>query len=143
MFNALLLEQNGYPSAGVGYLDFYIPSGRLDSSLSLKVVVLEAKTKAERAKEWLLQARSVLDQSEPPQPTPDCKYCTWASLIARELAVQYLLGHSSPDMVRRYAASCNCEQAARRHVSFSPGNALFAVGASQGRPKRLVSPGVR
>lgn len=72
---ALLLEKNGYPSAGVGYLDFYIPSGRLDSGLSLKVVVLEAETKTERAKEWLLQARSVLDQSEPPKRTADCEYC--------------------------------------------------------------------
>ena len=79
----LLLEKNGYPPAGVGYLDFYIPSGRLDSGLSLKVVVLEAETKAERAKEWLLKARSILDQSEPPKPTPDCEYCTWASLTAR------------------------------------------------------------
>jgi len=53
-------------------------------------------------------------------------FATWAiEADARELDVQYLLGHSSPDMVRRYAASYNCEQAARRHVSFSPGNALF------------------
>jgi integrase len=55
-------------------------------------------------------------------------FATWAiEADARELDVQYLLGHSSPDMVRRYAASYNCEQAARRHVSFSPGNALFAA----------------
>ncbi len=57
-------------------------------------------------------------------------FATWAiEADARELDVQYLLGHSSPDMVRRYAASYNCEQAARRHVSFSPGNALFAARA--------------
>ena len=55
-------------------------------------------------------------------------FATWAiEADARELDVQYLLGHSSPDMVRRYAASYNCEQAARRHVSFSPGNALLAT----------------
>ncbi len=46
---------------------------------------------------------------------------------ARELDVQYLLGHSSPDMVRRYASTYNCEQAARRHASFSPADALSMV----------------
>lgn len=52
-------------------------------------------------------------------------FATWAiEHDARELDVQYLLGHSSPDMVRRYASTYNCEQAARRHVSFSPADAL-------------------
>ncbi len=42
-------------------------------------------------------------------------FATWAiEQDARELDVQYLLGHSSPDMVRRYASTYNSEQAARR-----------------------------
>ncbi len=43
---------------------------------------------------------------------------------ARELDVQLLLGHSSPDMVRRYTSTYNSEQAARRHVEFSPATML-------------------
>ncbi len=55
-------------------------------------------------------------------------FATWAiEADARELDVQYLLGHSSPDMVRRYASTYNCEQAARRHASFSPADALSLV----------------
>jgi integrase len=63
-------------------------------------------------------------------PTPATNAATpWRQAAAiehgaRELDVQYLLGHSSPDMVRRYASSYNCEQAARRHASFSPDEAL-------------------
>ncbi len=48
-------------------------------------------------------------------------FATWAiEQGARELDVQLLLGHSSPDMVRRYTSSYNAEQAARRHHEFSP-----------------------
>jgi len=52
-------------------------------------------------------------------------FATWAiEQDARELDVQYLLGHASPDMVRRYASSYNVEQAARRHAGFSPAERL-------------------
>ena len=52
-------------------------------------------------------------------------FATWAiEQDARELDVQHLLGHSSPDMVRRYASTYNSEQAARRHVAFSPAERL-------------------
>jgi integrase/recombinase XerC len=60
-------------------------------------------------------------------------FATWAiEHDARELDVQYLLGHSSPDMVRRYSSTYNCEQAARRHFAFSPADALahLSVGTS-------------
>lgn len=52
-------------------------------------------------------------------------FATWAiEQNARELDVQYLLGHSSPDMVRRYSATYNSEKAARAHASFSPADRL-------------------
>ena len=44
---------------------------------------------------------------------------------ARELDVQYLLGHSSPDMVRRYSSAYRSEQAATRHHRFSPGDQMI------------------
>lgn len=54
-------------------------------------------------------------------------FATWAiEQDARELDVQHLLGHASPDMVRRYASTYNSEQAARRHVAFSPAERLPA-----------------
>ena len=40
---------------------------------------------------------------------------TWAiEQQAREIDVQFLLGHSTPAMLRRYAVTCDGEQAARR-----------------------------
>ena len=53
-------------------------------------------------------------------------FATWAiQHDARELDVQYLLGHSSPDMVRRYSSSYRSEQAALRHSTFSPADQML------------------
>ena len=58
-------------------------------------------------------------------------FATWAiEQGARELDVQYLLGHSTPDMGRRYSAPYNSEQAACAHAAFSPADRLSAVPAS-------------
>ena len=54
-------------------------------------------------------------------------FATWAlEQNARELDAQHLLGHSSTEMVQRYATTYNSEQAARRHVTFSPAEQLAA-----------------
>ena len=56
-------------------------------------------------------------------------FATWAiEHDARELDVQYLLGHSSPDMVRRYSSSYRSEQAALRHARFSPADQMLGQG---------------
>jgi integrase/recombinase XerC len=56
-------------------------------------------------------------------------FATWAiGHDARELDVQYLLGHSSPDMVRRYSSSYRSEQAALRHARFSPADQMLGQG---------------
>jgi integrase/recombinase XerC len=54
---------------------------------------------------------------------------------ARELDVQYLLGHESPDMVRRYSSSYRSEQAALRHYRFSPGDQMLAEADGAGERK--------
>ena len=55
-------------------------------------------------------------------------FATWAiQNEARELDVQYLLGHSSADMVRRYTSSYRSEQAAARHAAFSPADRMLAI----------------
>jgi integrase/recombinase XerC/integrase/recombinase XerD len=57
-------------------------------------------------------------------------FATWAIRSgAREIDVQYLLGHSSSDMVRRYSSSYRSEQAALRHVEFSPGDQMLSGSA--------------
>jgi integrase/recombinase XerC/integrase/recombinase XerD len=57
-------------------------------------------------------------------------FATWAiQHDARELDVQYLLGHSSPDMVRRYSSSYRSEQAAQRHARFSPADQMLGVSS--------------
>lgn len=54
-------------------------------------------------------------------------FATWAiENQARELDVQYLLGHSTSAMVRRYAATYDSAKAATAHASFSPANRLPA-----------------
>jgi hypothetical protein len=79
-------------------------------------------------------------------------FATWAIQTgAREIDVQYLLGHSTGDMVRRYSSSYRSEQAAMRHVEFSPGDQMLEhvteddVSAAVARlappePDRPVSP---
>ena len=42
---------------------------------------------------------------------------------------EYMLGHSSPMMVRRYSATYDSEQAAKAHGAFSPCDA--AVGLTE------------
>ena len=55
-------------------------------------------------------------------------FATWAiAHDARELDVQHLLGHSSPEMVRRYSATYASAQAAERHAAFSPGDGMLAA----------------
>ena len=46
------------------------------------------------------------------------------------LDVQLLLGHSTPAMVRRYAATYDAEKAARAHARWSPGDRLGMGRAS-------------
>jgi integrase/recombinase XerC len=60
-------------------------------------------------------------------------FATWAiEMHAREIDVQYLLGHSTPAMVRRYTATYDAEKAARAHAMFSPADHLEE--RLQGRP---------
>ncbi len=71
---------------------------------------------------------------------PDCHphrfrhtFATWAiENHARELDVQYLLGHSTSAMVRRYSATYDAAKAADAHASFSPAARLLASGEAAG-----------
>jgi len=65
-------------------------------------------------------------------------FATWAiEDQARELDVQYLLGHSTSAMVRRYSATYDAAKAAEAHASFSPASRLSrpdSSTASNGSP---------
>ena len=53
-------------------------------------------------------------------------FATWAiENHARELDVQYLLGHSTSAMVRRYSATYDAAKAADAHAAFSPAARLL------------------
>jgi len=55
-------------------------------------------------------------------------FATWAiENHARELDVQYLLGHSTSAMVRRYSATYDAAKAADAHAAFSPAARLLAA----------------
>ena len=61
-------------------------------------------------------------------------FATWAiENGAREFDVQYLLGHSSSAMVRRYSATYRAEKGARTHVSWNPGDLLGPSLPSNGQ----------
>jgi len=52
-------------------------------------------------------------------------FATWAiEQQARKIDVQFLLGHSTPAMLRRYTATCDAEKAAQAHALFSPADSL-------------------
>ena len=52
-------------------------------------------------------------------------FATWAiEAGAREIDVQYLLGHSTAVMTRRYASTYDASMAALRHFDFSPASRL-------------------
>ena len=54
-------------------------------------------------------------------------FATWAiENHARELDVQYLLGHATAAMVRRYSATYDAAKAADAHAAFSPAARLLA-----------------
>jgi site-specific recombinase XerD len=57
-------------------------------------------------------------------------FATWCiEQQARELDVQYLLGHSTSAMLRRYTATYNAEKAAQAHEMFSPGDRYALASA--------------
>jgi len=74
----LLLEKNGYPSAGYGVLNYYIPDKcDLSKGLALTVEVSLVNTSTDRALDWLVRAREVLEMEDPPAPSDLCLFCRW------------------------------------------------------------------
>ena len=78
-------------------------------------------------------ARQARRGARQPPPLPSHLFATWAiENHARELDVQYLLGHSTSAMVRRYSATYDAAKAADAHAAFSPAARLLAGGNAAG-----------
>ncbi len=82
----LLLEKNGFPTAGKGYLVFYYPEGievpEWEDRLSGEVFqfafkVKEIDTSLEEATQVIWRAIRILRRDTPPNPSPGCAYCNW------------------------------------------------------------------
>ena len=76
-------------------------------------------------------------------------FATWAIASgARELDVQLLLGHSSPQMTQHYARAYDSEQAVAAHAALSPVGQLTSTrgaahAATSGRPRESVGHDLR
>jgi hypothetical protein len=78
---ALLLSENGYPSAGYGYLIFYIPVRIEENGIArFKIDVVRMETDTQRARNLVTHALDVLNGPLPPQ-NESCAFCAWAKTI--------------------------------------------------------------
>lgn len=74
---ALMLEANGYPAKGLGYLVYYYPNKVEENGLvTFNIKVVELKTDLERTKKVLKDAMKLLSGPIPPHHS-ECEYCLW------------------------------------------------------------------
>jgi len=74
---SLLLEKNGHPTKGIGYLVYYYPdkvheNGKID----FNVKVIELKTDPNKARKTLQDAMKLL-KGPIPSHTSECEQCAW------------------------------------------------------------------
>ena len=75
---ALLLSENGYPTAGFAYLIFYIPVELEENAVArFKIDVVRLETDEQRARDLVHCAAEVLAGPLPP-PDRSCSFCEWA-----------------------------------------------------------------
>jgi CRISPR/Cas system-associated exonuclease Cas4 (RecB family) len=76
---AYLLEQNGYPTTGRGYLLFYSPEEVRDGGIvQFRIEPVEMKTDLGRAEKLLEESAAVLAKPLPARHT-QCAFCTYAA----------------------------------------------------------------
>lgn len=74
----LLLEENGYPSAGKAYLVYYYPGvGELHEGVPFGTTIKEIKTNKTAARELFHKAIELLEQAGPPRSQAECEFCDW------------------------------------------------------------------
>ena len=72
-----MLEANGYPAKGLGYLVYYYPNKVEENGLvTFNIKVVELKTDLERTKKVLKDAMKLLSGPIPPHHS-ECEYCLW------------------------------------------------------------------
>ncbi len=74
---ALMLEGNGFKTAGYGFLLYYSPKAVGENGqVSFAIQPIRIETNTERAKDLIHQALSILTGSAP-KADPGCEYCGW------------------------------------------------------------------
>ena len=78
---ALMLEGNGRPILGEGYLVYYIPDFPWDpaNDLSFTIDIRRVRVNPNRALALVKEARRVLDLHQPPGRSLRCDFCRWAA----------------------------------------------------------------
>ena len=78
---ALMLLGNGRPLIGEGYLVYYIPDSPWDPvrDLPFTIDLRRVRVNPRRAQALVKKARQVLDLTQPPESSPRCDYCRWAT----------------------------------------------------------------
>jgi len=88
----LLFEKNGYPSAGYGVLNYFIPEKcDLGNGLALTIDVSLVNTSTDRALEWMVRAREVLEMDQPPAASGACPFCGWLASMTLSDHGRFLL----------------------------------------------------
>lgn len=73
----LLLQENGMPTAGFGFLLFYSPNRAEErNSVLFELQPIKVATDAERARAIFRKAVALL-KGPPPQTNGSCEYCSW------------------------------------------------------------------
>lgn len=75
---ALLLEENGKPTAGFGYLIYYYPDDttEMHKGVPLVIHIEKLKTDPEAARKELKAAIAILEKPMP-EASPTCVFCNW------------------------------------------------------------------
>lgn len=74
---SLLLEENGYPTKGIGYLVYYYPKQvEEQGKVIFDIEVVKIKTDINRAKKTLQDAIKLLNGPIPSHHS-ECEYCLW------------------------------------------------------------------
>ena len=81
---ALMLQGNGRPLLGEGYLVYYIPDSEWDPGQNLTFII-DVRTiivNPKRALALVQEARRVLGQAQAPDSSPQCNYCRWSGSVS-------------------------------------------------------------
>lgn len=79
----LLLQKNGYTTAGTGYLVYYVPEEVRETGIvKFNVQVIQFVSEPKRAMNFIKEVVGTLN-GKIPQKGPGCEYCSWGDIGAQ------------------------------------------------------------